>query len=84
MQGVTRREDRSRYAVLFGVALRRAREAKAMSQERLASASDLSQPYLSLVERGENSPTIDVVFRLCEALDVSPGELLDEAWRQRI
>lgn len=83
MQGVTRREDRSRYAVLFGAALRRAREAKAMSQERLASAADLSQPYLSLVERGENSPTIDVVFRLCEALDVSPSELLDEVWQQR-
>lgn len=54
-----------------------------MSQERLASAADLSQPYLSLVERGENSPTIDVVFRLCEALGASPAELLDEVWRDR-
>lgn len=52
-----------------------------MSQERLASAADLSQPYLSLVERGENSPTVDVVFRLCEALGVSPAELLDDVWR---
>jgi transcriptional regulator with XRE-family HTH domain len=83
MQGVTRREDRSRYAVLFGAALRRAREAKSMSQERLASAADLSQPYLSLVERGENSPTIDVVFRLCDALNVPPSDLLEEVWRQR-
>jgi len=54
-----------------------------MSQERLASAADLSQPYLSLVERGENSPTIDVVFRLCEALEVAPAELLDAVWAQR-
>lgn len=54
-----------------------------MSQERLASAADLSQPYLSLIERGENSPTIDVVFRLCDALQVSPAELLGEVWQQR-
>jgi transcriptional regulator with XRE-family HTH domain len=83
MQGVTRREDRSRYAVLFGAALRHAREAKAMSQERLASAAELSQPYLSPLERGENSPTIDVVFRLCDALNVTPAELLGEVWRDR-
>ena len=54
-----------------------------MSQMHLAAAADLSQPYLSLVERGENSPTIDVVFRLCEALDVSPAELLEGVWRGR-
>jgi transcriptional regulator with XRE-family HTH domain len=52
-----------------------------MSQVQLADAADLSQTYLSLIERGENSPTIDVVFRLCEALNVSPAKLLDEVWR---
>jgi transcriptional regulator with XRE-family HTH domain len=54
-----------------------------MSQDQLSSAAGLSQPYLGLVERGENSPTITVVFRLCEALGTSPAELLDAAWRDR-
>jgi transcriptional regulator with XRE-family HTH domain len=83
MQVVTRREERSRYATLVGAALRRAREAKSLSQEQLAHAADLSQPYLSLIERGANSPTVDVVFRLCEALGVSPSDVIGEAWRQR-
>ena len=81
--GVTRREGGSRYGVSFGAALRRAREAKGLSQERLAAAAELTQAYLSRVERGENSPTVEVVFRLCEALTVSPSELLDDVWRQR-
>ena len=34
-------------------------------------------------ERGENTPTLTVVFRICDALGVSPSELLDEVWRQR-
>jgi transcriptional regulator with XRE-family HTH domain len=70
-------------AVLFGAAVRRAREQRGIPQGVIADAAGISLTYLSLVERGENTPTLSVVFRLCDALDVSPSELLDEVWRQR-
>jgi transcriptional regulator with XRE-family HTH domain len=80
---VTRREDRRPEAERFGQALRRVREEHGLSQDRLAEEAGLSQHYLSEVERGVNSPTLTVIMKLCEALDVPPSELLDEVWRGR-
>jgi transcriptional regulator with XRE-family HTH domain len=80
---VTRRTDRRREAELFGVAVRTKREAAGLSQDRLADAAGMSQRYLRAVELGENSPSLTAIFQLCEALEVTPSELLDEVWRQR-
>jgi transcriptional regulator with XRE-family HTH domain len=80
---VTRRTDRRREAELFGVAVRMRRETAGLSQDRLADAAGMSQRYLRAVELGENSPSLTAIFQLCEALEVSPSELLDEVWRQR-
>jgi transcriptional regulator with XRE-family HTH domain len=83
MQALTRRGDREKEAVLFGAAVRRAREQRGIAQSVIADTAGISLTYLSLVERGENTPTLTVVFRICDALGVSPSELLDEVSRQR-
>src|SRR5260221_5929338 len=44
MQGMTRRGDKEKEAVLFGEAVRRAREKKGMNQSQLAGAAGLSAP----------------------------------------
>jgi transcriptional regulator with XRE-family HTH domain len=80
---VTRREDRRPEADLFGGTVRRIREQRGLSQDRLCEAAGLSQRYLSALERGENSPTLTVILQLCDALAVSPSELLDDLWRRR-
>jgi len=54
-----------------------------MSQDRLADAAGMSQRYLRAIERGENSPSLTAIFQVCEALGVSPSELIDEVWRER-
>lgn len=69
--------------MLFGAAVRRAREQRSIAQGVVADTAGISLTYLSLLERGENTPTLSVVFRICDALGVSPSELLDEVWRQR-
>lgn len=79
---MTRREDRRPEAVLFGATVRRLREERGLSQDRLCEAAGLSQRYLSALERGENSPTLTVILQLCDALDVPPSELLDDVWRR--
>lgn len=69
--------------MLFGAAVRQAREERGIAQGVIADAAGISLTYLSLVERGENTPTLTVVFRICDALGVSPSELLDDVWRRR-
>jgi transcriptional regulator with XRE-family HTH domain len=83
MQGVTRCGDKEREAVLFGEAVRRAREQRGMSQTQLADAAGLSAPYLNILEHGGNTPTLSVVFRICEALDIAPAVLINEVWWER-
>lgn len=80
---MTRREDRRPEAELFGTTVRRIREQRGLSQDRVCEAAGLSQRYLSALERGENSPTLTVILQLCNALGVSPSELLDDVWQQR-
>jgi transcriptional regulator with XRE-family HTH domain len=83
MQAVTRRVDNDREAVLFGEAVRHAREKRGMAQNQLADAAGISGPHLNVLEHGGNIPTLTVIFRLCDALGVTPAELLEEVWRQR-
>ena len=80
---MTSREKRTREDELFGAVVRRHRHERGLSQERLAEAAGLSQRYLSVLERGENSPTLNVIVRLAAALDLSPAELLDAISRER-
>lgn len=59
-----------------GQAIRRAREAAGLSMRALARASEVSQPFLSQVEKGETSPSLSSLYRLAHALGVSPSQLM--------
>lgn len=60
----------------FGAVLRERREQASFSQEGLAHESGVHRTYVSLIERGGRRPTLDIVFRLAEALNVAPSELV--------
>ena len=49
-----------------------------ISQEELAFRSDLHRTYISGVERGVRNPTVVVVGRLAQALEVAPAALLKQ------
>lgn len=61
---------------IFGKVLREQRELKKLSQEKLAELSDLDRTYISLLERGLRQPTISTLFKIADALDVPPSELV--------
>jgi len=55
----------------FGEALRSLRKTRGHTQETLGFESGLDRTYVSLLELGARSPTLDTIMALCSALDVS-------------
>lgn len=61
---------------LAGRNVKELRRAKGLSQEELAFSCSLHRTYISGVERGVRNPTITVLARIAEALDVGADALL--------
>ena len=47
-----------------------------LTQERLAEKTDLANNYISNIETGRSIPSLETLCKLCEALDVTPNDLL--------
>lgn len=60
----------------FGAALREQRRIKRQTQEELAFDAGMDRTYISLLELGQNSPTLDAVHKLCEALGIPCSTLI--------
>lgn len=69
---------RSRLAILFSDNLRDALERKGISQKQLASLAEVSENGISKILGGTRQIRFDTLEAICEALDVSPGELFGE------
>jgi len=50
------------------------RELQGLSSNRLSKAAGVSQSYLRDVETGKSQPTIDVLDKICLALDITLAE----------
>jgi transcriptional regulator with XRE-family HTH domain len=55
---------------LLGNAIRLRRKAVGLTQEKLAEKSDLSTVFISRVECGKESPTVDSLAKIARALRV--------------
>lgn len=55
--------------------IRHFRQSKNMSQEDLALKANLNPAYLGQLERGLKCPTIDTIYKIAKALDLSLPEL---------
>ena len=60
----------------LGQNVRRRREARELTQEKLAERASLDPTYISGIERGLRNPGIRNVARLAKALGFSTAELL--------
>jgi transcriptional regulator with XRE-family HTH domain len=67
------------FAKAFGVILRKYRKAQKLSQETLAEKADLAPKMISLIERFERNPTINVADSLAEGLAVPLWRLVKDA-----
>ncbi|MGE4057361.1 MAG: helix-turn-helix domain-containing protein [Sphingomonadales bacterium] len=58
--------------------MKRLREAKGFSQERLGFECGRDRTYISGIERRVRNPTVTVVDEIARALGVTASQLLDE------
>ncbi|HET8899173.1 MAG TPA: helix-turn-helix transcriptional regulator [Rhodanobacteraceae bacterium] len=70
-------KQKSEVAIAFGKALREARRASGLSQERLALESGVDRTFVSMLERGIRQPALATVLALCTKLATSPGALIE-------
>jgi transcriptional regulator with XRE-family HTH domain len=69
-------EDVAKFdAALLGAYIREQRNAAQISLRQLAKAADVSNPYLSQVERGLRRPSAEILGRIAEGLRISAETL---------
>ncbi len=62
----------------LGYVLKRRREALSLSKRRLAEFAQLERVYIIQLERGDKKPTLNAVFYLCDALEMTRSEFIEE------
>jgi transcriptional regulator with XRE-family HTH domain len=65
----------------FGNALRQLREERGLSQEAAALTCGVDRSYFGRLERGQKTPTLGTVWRIADALNTKPSDLLARAER---
>jgi len=67
--------QRHRALSAFGSNLRRERETKKLTQEKLAEKADLDPTYISGIERGVRNPSLLSIVRIAKALGTTASDL---------
>jgi len=77
--GVVNHAKHKKTAKILASLLKKARESRKLSMNRLAEASGLSQQMVSYVERNMRNPSLDTLLRLSSALEINLGKLISKA-----
>ena len=64
--------------VRLGKRLRDTRKAAGLSQELLAEKAGISVDFISMIERGKRSPSIETIEKLSKALHIEISDLFVE------
>ena len=71
-------------AQLFGRRLRELRKERGLTHEALAESADLSGNYISDLELGLKVPSLTILVRLSQALDVAIADLVADFTREAV
>jgi transcriptional regulator with XRE-family HTH domain len=61
----------------FGRALKKIRLKKKLTQENLSLEAQLARVYISELEYGKKTPSIETIFKISKALNVKCSRLMD-------
>lgn len=63
-------------AIIVGRVIQEYREKRGLSQEVVSGLADIGRTHLSAIERGVRKPTLETFFKIADALDILPSELM--------
>jgi transcriptional regulator with XRE-family HTH domain len=63
-------------AVIVGRVIQEYREKKGLSQEVVSGFAAIGRTHLSAIERGVRKPTLETFFRISDAMEIRPSELM--------
>ena len=63
-------------SIIVGKVIQQFREKRGLSQEVISGLADIGRTHLSAIERGVRKPTMETFFKLAEAMNVAPSELM--------
>ncbi len=63
--------------IAFGKVLRRLRIEVGLTQENLGFEADLRRTYVSILELGQQQPSLTTIIKIAQALNLTPGSLMD-------
>jgi transcriptional regulator with XRE-family HTH domain len=66
-------------AKAFGIILRKHRQKKEITQEALAEKADIDPKMVSLIERFERNPSLNVADSIARGLGISLAQMIKEA-----
>lgn len=61
----------------FGLNVVFYRKKKKLTQLQLAELADIDRSHISAIELGKVGVSFDVIFKLCEVLEITPKDLFD-------
>jgi transcriptional regulator with XRE-family HTH domain len=77
-----RRADKEVPVMSLGSLIRKSRKNKKLTLKMVAEKSGISEGFLSQVENDVNSPSVDTLLNICNAIGIKAGDLLNQAHNQ--
>ena len=66
----------------IGTLIRRARKEQKLTLKIVAKKAAISEGFLSQVENDVNSPSVDTLVRICNAISIDAGDIITQANKQ--
>ena len=64
-------------SIVFGKVLRQLRKGKGLSQEQLGFDANLRRTYVSILELGQQQPSLITISKLANALDIKASRMIE-------
>ena len=75
---VSTKQKNNKRLIALGLSIKRARLQKELSQEKLAEKADIHTSYIGQIERGLRYPSLKVLFKIADALNIKISELFSD------
>ena len=63
--------------IAFGKVLRKLRIESGLTQEQFGFSADLRRTYVSILELGQQQPSLTSIFKIANALNIPASKLID-------